>query len=249
MDREYRQQKERYADLLEMSRRQHMYKYTDFLAQADAADACRAAPEAERAVFGGAENCERVMVRFGNPADLGYEEPFPIAVLKICPGSLKYAEALNHRDYLGALMHLGVERDVLGDILVRETGAYVFAEEHMADFLSRELTRVRHTPVVCEVLHHVPEDARPRLQEEEMIVSSLRLDNIAAKAFHLSRTRAKDLFAAGQVQVSGRLCEKESFVPAEGDIISIRGHGKFRCGSQTGETKKGNMVLSIFRYI
>ena len=243
------QQKNRYADLAAMSRRQGRYFYTGFLAPADAAEARAAAPMKESCAFGGTEECERVIVRYGDPEEIGYEEPFPLCVLKIEPADRRFAEELNHRDFLGALMHLGLEREVFGDILVRETGAYVFAAERMAEYICRELAQVKHTQVRCAVLDEVPEDARPKLEEEQIIVSSMRLDNNLAKVCHLSRTRAKELFAAGHVQTGGRVCEKESFVPREGDIISVRGYGKFRCGEKTGETKKGSSVVKIFRYV
>ena len=243
-----KQKRSRFAELAEQSRRRHSFQYTDFLAPADAADALYAASEKERRVFGGAENCERVMVRYGDPADTGYEEPFPIAVLRIRPQNPKFAEQLGHRDYLGALMHLGLEREVFGDVLVRESGAYVFAEEHLAEYVCRELTQVRHTQVTCEWLEEVPEDACPRLLEETVTAASARLDAVIARVFHLSRTRAGGLFPAGHVQVGGRICEKESYTPDPGEIISVRGYGKFRFEGEEGTTKKGSLVLRIGRY-
>ena len=243
------QQKKRYADLAAMSRRQGRYCYTGFLAPAEAADARAAASAKECRAFGGTEECERVIIRYGDPEEIGYEEPFPLCVLKIEPLDHRFAEELTHRDFLGALMHLGLEREVFGDMLVRETAAYVFAAERMADYICRELTQVKHTPVQCAVLDGIPDDARPKLEEEQIIVSSLRLDNILAKTCHLSRTRAKELFAAGHVQIGGRMCEKESVIPQTGDIISVRGYGKFRFGEKTGETKKGSSVVKICRYI
>ena len=242
------QQKKRFSELAALSRRQDRYYYTEFLTPAEAADACAAAPAEECCAFGGTAECERVIVRYGDPERIGYEEPFPISVLKIEPLNSRFAEELNHRDFLGALMHLGLERDVFGDILVREKAAYVFAAERLADYICGELTQVRHTMVKCSALEEVPADARPSLAEEKIIVSSLRLDNVIAKVCHLSRTRAKELFAAGSVQVGGRVCEKESFVPAAGDIISVRGYGKFRIEGEEGTTRKGSLLLRIGRY-
>ena len=66
------------------------------------------------------------MVRFGSERMFGYEEPFPISVLRIEPLINKFAEELGHRDYLGAVMNLGMERDVIGDILIRDKSAYMF---------------------------------------------------------------------------------------------------------------------------
>ena len=203
----------------------------------------------EVTAFGGTEDCERVMVRFGDPAVIGYEETFPIRVLRIVPVSRKFAEKLTHRDFLGALMNLGLERDIFGDIIVREEAAYVFCAERMAAYICEELRQVRHTAVRCDMPAVCPEDARPALKEEQIIAASERLDMLIAKVWHLSRTKAKELFAAGAVQVGGRLCEKESAVPQTGDRISVRGFGKFRYLGRTGVTKKGSLVLKIEKYV
>ena len=240
--------RKRFAELAALSRQQNIYYYTEFLTPAEAADARAVTSEKEFCAFGGAEECERKMVRFGDPGQTGYEEPFPIALLKIEPLNRKFAEDLTHRDFLGALMHLGLEREVFGDILVREKSAYVFAAERMAEYICGELTQVRHTMMRCTVLDEVPEDVRPKLEEEQIIVASPRLDNVIAKVCHLSRGRAKELFASGAVQVGGRMCEKENFVPKEGDIVSVRGFGKVRCGEEKGTTRKGSLVLKIEKY-
>ena len=71
-------------------------------------------------LFGGSEEAERMVVRFGDPEDMGYEEAFPITLLKIEPLLQKYADALGHRDFLGALMNLGIERSTLGDIFIKD---------------------------------------------------------------------------------------------------------------------------------
>ena len=243
------QLRKRFAELTELSRRQNIYYYTDFLTPAEAADAGAMTSPKEFASFGGTEDCERVMVRFGDPAVIGYEEMFPIQVLQIVPASRKFAEKLTHRDFLGALMNLGLERDIFGDIIVREEAAYVFCAERMASYICEELRQVRHTAVRCEIPAAFPEDARQVLQEEQIMAASERLDMLIAKVWHLSRTKAKELFAAGAVQVGGRVCEKESAVPAAGDRVSVRGFGKFRYLGKTGVTRKGSLVLKIEKYV
>ena len=78
------------------------------------------------------------MLRFGSEETLGYEEAFPISCVVIRPSAPKFAEELTHRDFLGALMNLGIERDVLGDIIVRGAVGYVFCEDAMADYLEKK---------------------------------------------------------------------------------------------------------------
>ena len=79
-----------------------------------------------RTEFGGADGCERIMVRFGDPEDCGYACPFPIRCIRAIPRSKKFAEQLTHRDILGSLMALGIDRNRTGDIAVRENEIYIF---------------------------------------------------------------------------------------------------------------------------
>ena len=105
-------------------------------------------PPVRTCLTGGFEGAERKLLCFLASYD---EEEFglPIAVLEVIPANLRYSEALTHRDYLGALMNLGIERSCIGDILMKENGCCVFCQEKMADYLCQELTMVRHTSVIC----------------------------------------------------------------------------------------------------
>ena len=95
---------------------------------------------------GGYHGAERQMIAF-YPTDLGFYWEYPICCLKIEPKAVKFSEALTHRDYLGTILGLGVERSVIGDILVKEHGAWVFCHNKIADFIMKNLCRVRHTTV------------------------------------------------------------------------------------------------------
>ena len=97
--------------------------------------------------FGGNESCERQIVQFGDKEILGYEGIYPISLIKIEPLTPKFAEELGHRDYLGALMNLGIQRELLGDIFIKEKEAYVYCLSHISDFISDNLKSVRHTHV------------------------------------------------------------------------------------------------------
>lgn len=105
-------------------------------------------PPVRTCLTGGFEGAERKLLCFLASYD---DEEFglPIAVLEVIPANLRYSEALTHRDYLGALMNLGIERSCIGDILMKENGCCVFCQEKMADYLCQELTMVRHTSVIC----------------------------------------------------------------------------------------------------
>jgi len=203
----------------------------------------------ELTLFGGAEGTERMMARFGDPEEFGYEIPFPIILLRIQPLQSKFADDMTHRDFLGALMNLGIGRGVIGDIVVREHTAYVFVEEKIAPHIEKELTRVKHTQVWVERMEETPEDVRPRFERENLIVSSLRLDLIAAKLYQMSRQAAKEIFIEGKVFVNSRLCSDPSLPVKEEDTVSVRGYGKFVFRRVEHETKKGNMSITVDKYV
>ena len=126
----------RIQELEETSYRNNQFLFTDFLNEAEYADVLSLGePACGMAADGGHEGAERVIVRFGDPESFGYEESFPITILKIEPLLEKYADALTHRDFLGALVNLGIERRVLGDILIDGVTAYLLCRDQMADYI------------------------------------------------------------------------------------------------------------------
>ncbi|MBR1634637.1 MAG: hypothetical protein IJ682_06185 [Lachnospiraceae bacterium] len=241
--------KKRLAELAEKSYRTNTYCFSDFLSPADAGMAYEVCEPARLAVWGGSEAAERVMVRFGNPEEFGYEAAFPITVVCISPMNEKFAENLSHRDFLGALMNLGIERGVLGDILLSDGKAYAFVAERMADFVVESLHRVRHTDVRCAVMEDLPETALPRLERKTLVAASVRLDGIVAKLYHFSRSAAKAAFAKQEIFINGRVCTNPSVVLKEDDVISVRHKGKCIFRGISHETRKGNQAVELDVYV
>ena len=239
----------RLTELCENSRKNSAFYFTDFLSQAEVSDVAQRFSPSDVTLFGGAEGTERMIARFGNASELGYEVPFPIALLLVTPLNSKFADELTHRDILGALMNLGIERDIVGDIIIRGKNTYVFVVERMASVIESELCRVKHTTVRVDRITEAPEDIKPRFERSNLIVSSLRLDLIVSKVYHLSRQAAKDLFTDGNIFLNARLCTSPATPVKDGDIMSVRGFGKFIFRSVNHETKKGNLSVSIDRYI
>lgn len=240
----------RIRELEEISFRDSRFLFTDFLTPAEYADVLSLG-EAACGVQadGGYEGAERVIVRFGNPEEFGYEEPFPIRVLRVSPLQEKYADALTHRDCLGALLHLGIERKVLGDILVDGLTAYVFCREQMAEFICDNLTRVKHTTVRCAQAERIPDSLQPKPHSRTVQVSSVRIDAVIAHVYNLSRSQAQDLFRSQRVFVNGRLQENLTYEPAQGDMISVRGCGRFSYEGEERVTRKGKHSVLIGQYI
>ena len=107
--------------------------------------------------FGGSESSERQIIRFGSPEIFGYDDSFPISILKIAPLTPKFAQELEHRDYLGAIMNLGIERSLIGDILIKEKDAYIYCMNHIAEFITDNLTTVKHNHVRASVCDEIPD--------------------------------------------------------------------------------------------
>ena len=141
--------KKRFSELAKRADSKGIFTYTPFLGLMEQDALFRMKRELSFIpfeAFGGADGCERVMVRFGNAETLGYDEPFPIKLLFAEPLSRKFADKLTHRDILGALMGLGIERETLGDIIIRDSGAYIFCAETMAEHIKDSFTKAKHTP-------------------------------------------------------------------------------------------------------
>lgn len=250
--REEEELKRRILDLANRCYQQNQYTFSGFLNAGQQALLYEMESELEFVswtLYGGAPDCERRMLRFGSEEQLGYEEPFPICCLIAKPLLKKFADDLNHRDFLGALMNLGIERDVLGDIIVKDNVGYVFCEERMAEYIQEHLDRVKHTSISCRITWESPTEAAPEFAEEELVVSSNRCDAIVAKVYNLSRSQSIELFRAKKIFVNGRQYENNSGILKDGDIVSVRGYGKFVFAGFLLQTKKGRIRIGIKKYI
>ncbi len=164
-------------------------------------------------VYGGRQDADRNVVCFlpsyQSEADFLRFEPETGSVIKlvhVLPRNRKFADALTHRDYLGALMNLGIVRDKIGDILVGEKEAYIFVLNEIAELVSKELLQVKYTTVQCEIVNPVACTLEPKFEEVAGSVASERLDAVLAMVYHLSRTKAQELISAEQVLSVGKPC-------------------------------------------
>lgn len=243
--------KKRFRELAQKCYQNNQYTFTGFLGMADLS--CFYEMEREISyisykIWGGSELCERVMIRFGGAAELGYEEEFPIVCIEVKPLAAKFADALTHRDFLGALMNLGIERSTLGDILIVDHVGYVFCMESMADFIVENLAKVKHTSVSASRTKEIPTYRQSDMLEMKIQISSQRIDGVLAKVYGSSRSGAIGLFRQKKVFVNGRLCENNSQILKSGDVVSVRGYGKFEYSGQLGISKKGKISAGIRCY-
>ena len=235
---------------------------TEFLDPALAADArvvidrmadCEARP------WGGYDRAERVRLVIGRREVLDGDDDDSFAALTDasngCVALLQVSgnfmfDAADHRDFLGAALGAGIERDRLGDILVQgERGAQILATPPMATFLSSAMTSVRKVPVGATIAPltdlRVPP---PRVDTFASVEKSMRLDAVASAGFRMSRSKMSDLIAAGAVKVNWREGAKPKTECKSGDVISLRGKGRVEVGEVT-TTKKGSFNVQLTRYL
>ncbi len=198
--------------------------------------------------FGGYDYSERQMVAF-LPDALCYDYEYPISVVKISPLQKKFSDKLSHRDYLGAILNLGIERCKIGDILVEENDAILFVHKTLENFLLEELRRIKHTSVMATVEDMQDFQYQPTTKEIKGTVSSLRLDSLLALAFASSRSKLVAFIEGGKVFVNGKLITSNGYQIKENDIVSVRGLGRFRYIETMSQTKKGRYYITLELYI
>lgn len=227
------------------------FTFSDFLGLAEQS----ALAEIERELgvsyekFGGAEGAERIVVRFGDEEEIGYSADYPIVAVKIEPVAPKFADKLTHRDFLGALLNLGIERSVLGDIIVRDASAYVFVLEDMAEYVISSLARVKHTDVRISRADALPEGELYKTEQVRITAEGERLDAVIAKVYHISRDDSLSLFKKRLVYVDGRLCESASYRPKVGERVSVRGYGRMVYRGVDSTTKKGKLAIRVDMFV
>lgn len=251
MNQEEELLKKRFRELADQAWQRGSYTFTGFLGLSELS----AIYEMEReisfvphSVFGGSEDAERAMIRFGSEEAFGYAESFPIVCVRIRPLQQKFADQLNHRDFLGALMNLGIDRSTLGDIVVRDNEGYLFCTEAIAPFIVENVSRIKHTSVLCEMTQEPPKQRQEDLKEFTIQIPSERIDGVLAKVYHLSRSDSAELFRQKKVFVNGRLCENSSRLLKPEDRVSARGYGKFIYTGQQSISKKGKLNATVLVY-
>lgn len=155
---------------------------------------------------------------------------------------------LSHRDVLGAIMNLGIERNVIGDIIVSENRIIIYVESEMQDYLMSNLTQVKRCSIVLKEYEKEVEKIS-NIEYRERIVSSLRADAIVASICNLSREKAKNLIKGGKVKVNQVVLEDYDYLCNNNSTISIRGYGRFILNDLEKKTKKDRMLIQIGKYI
>jgi RNA-binding protein YlmH len=172
----------------------------------------------------------------------------PLVVLRAC--STAKQTDLSHRDYLGALMSLGINRSKLGDIIVRDNGADIVILRELADYLLLNYERVGRYTLECEILPTSElAGIEATTKELSVNVSSLRLDSVAAAAFGVSRSKTADAISAKLLAVNNLQVTKTDILLSEGDVLTWKGKGKAKLAEVGGKTRKERIWITISKYI
>ncbi len=233
--------------------RRHEAQFTDFMDAGKCErflERMKSLGELDILSFGGIEDAERRRLGF-SPKQKGLShEAFPIAALQIIPKNKKFGQTdLSHRDYLGSILGLGIERGKLGDIFVSEEGAVCFAEAEMAEYIAANLDKVSKTAVLVTKLEKAQAVVPKRTESRRVTVASMRLDGILGEALRLSRGKAQMLIRGEKVNVNWATVTSASYILKTGDMVSARGLGRFRVGEVGGRTKKDRIGLELEMYI
>lgn len=208
--------------LAERSRSKQVFTYTDFLDEADLAIAMR--QDASATAWGGTEFATRKIVRYGSD-DVCYDEAFPLKIIKIRALGGKFTTPITHRDVLGAIMNLGIERSKVGDIFADET-SYVVAYDTIADYVVQSLNKVGKNFVETSFVDEVPNNFAPQTTEKNFTADSCRLDTVIARVFCMSREKASQLIERELVKIDGRTITKSSVMLKQSQTVSVRGARK-----------------------
>lgn len=201
--------------------------------------------------WGGHEDCDHKMGGFF-PEDYmeDFRKSFPISCIQVRVANQKYAKELTHRDYLGAILNLGIERSTIGDIRICDQTAYVFCNLELVPFIMSSLDRIGHSLVICKEISDITDIPDQQFEIKHQSVASLRLDNIVSAMIGSSRGKASELIAQGKVIAQHEERYSNSFRCPNDAVLSIRGYGKFRLLFHEGDlTKKGKQKITIYKYI
>ncbi len=207
--------------------------------------------------YGGYEDAERVICVFFPEGFMDGDDAFqhfrnipeddPLTVIRA--ERKKGAPELSHRDYLGALMGLGIRREMAGDIIVREDGADIILLNEIADFVLQNYEKAGRAAL--KLSRVTPQEIILNEAEKEEVlesVASLRLDNVVSAAFHLSRGKAAEALTAGLIFVDGVNVKKPDRIVQEGEKIVFRGRGKTVLKHIKGKSSKGRTMIVLEIY-
>lgn len=240
----------RMLDLAEQVVKGKPFRVTDFTSPAGLiiADAIKAAyPELQVQTYGGYEGAERIRIAF---VDSHFQGNVDMGIVALKVSWDPRFRLLTHRDVLGSLLGLGMERTKFGDIIMGQGGAQILVDSTIADFIVQNFTKIAMVTVSADIISL--DDIAPKeekIKEVRTTVASLRLDAVASSGFSVSRTKLVSAINAGLLQVNWQPAKGPSQEVKEGDVISMRGRGRMKVEAITGTSRKGRIGVYLKRFM
>lgn len=155
---------------------------------------------------------------------------------------------LNHRKVMACILDLGVKREVFGDILFNKDKCYICVSSEMTDYFINNLRLISHNPVelalsndnVCNIINY---------EYKKVYVSSLRIDAVISAMYNISRSISQSLISEEKVKVNQTIITNTSHNLTNGDILSVRGKGRFKVISTLGNTRSDRIILELGKYL
>ena len=226
--------------------------YTDFLdlrMQGIVNDAIKYSP-CRHFSDGGYADAERCRIVFlpDWASEENYAQDCPNEILRVC--IKKGGRQLGHRDYLGAMLGLGISRAKTGDIIVRRDGADIIIDKSMEEFLLANFFKAGRTELSLSVVP-ISEINMSEIRTETVTdtLASLRLDAFLASAYRTSRSRAQEAISQGIVFLNHAECRKSDAPIRDGDVVSVRGKGKCILEEIGKTSKKDRTFITIKKFI
>lgn len=204
-------------------------------------------------VFGGTENAQRNMIIiYPNKLESLFENnAFDYNSICSCVRIINNQEQYDHKMYLGGLIKLGIKREKIGDIITFDNGADIVVDKEIAKFLISNITElIRFQKSQVEVIKFSEiTNKEQEYKDLKIIVSSLRLDNIISELAKTSRSKSLDILKQERVFINYKNETKPTKLIQAGDIITIRGKGKFVIENVDAQTRSGRVIVMVKKYV
>lgn len=235
----------RIEDLKNISNKTNTPKFSSFLTAEEVSVAIKVFKADDRyCLFGGYEGAERVVV--AALPDWCDDTPFPIKAITF---SYRMCDILSHRDFLGALMSLGIARETVGDILVEKGRAVAFILNDISQFVLTQIDKIGRVGVRVTEGCTEPLPQMSKKQSFTSTVSSTRIDCVAAALCGASRNQTSQKIQDGQILINSMCVTKPTICVKANDKITVRKVGKFDIVSCEEISKKGRIILKYDKYV
>lgn len=200
--------------------------------------------------YGGYEGAERSVVIFCPSNMPTSQAPESTGLFKVLKINLLHRGNISHRDYLGSLMGLGIKREKIGDILIKDEHCLVIVLNDVADFIKYNLVKVGNVKVEVDYAELDSLAAyEPKVKEIRTTVASLRLDCVASVGFGISRSKTQEYIKAEKVNLNWEITPSIAKAVKEGDVITIRGKGRVVLKEVGRTTKKDRISIYLKKFI